>query len=150
MQILCVSRPIAIPACRKAVLRWTWEELYAAIIKVSPPVHVRSRSPPPPPRFSSADSSFRFSSASLRFVRLSCHRCRRFNASQAMEHRAPFVSGEATPFYLASRSACMNMRKLVRSCVLFCSVAWCRHRHILGARQRGVLRVLVGVLWPGA
>ncbi|CAM9310111.1 unnamed protein product [Scytosiphon promiscuus] len=37
----------------------------------------------------------------------------RFNASQAMEHRAPFVVGEATPFYLASRSACLNMRKLV-------------------------------------
>ncbi|CAM9557574.1 unnamed protein product, partial [Ectocarpus sp. 12 AP-2014] len=36
-----------------------------------------------------------------------------FNASQAVEHRAPFVVGEATPFYLASRKACMNMRKLV-------------------------------------
>ncbi|CAM9221042.1 unnamed protein product [Discosporangium mesarthrocarpum] len=35
------------------------------------------------------------------------------NASQALEHSAPFVVGEATPFYLASRKACETMSKLV-------------------------------------
>lgn len=42
-----------------------------------------------------------------------------FNASLAMEHRAPFVVGEATPFYLASRKACMNMRKMVSTQISF-------------------------------
>ena len=45
----------------------------------------------------------------------------RLNGSEAMENRELFVTGEATPFYLASRNACVNIRKLVSSGYKLCT-----------------------------
>lgn len=39
----------------------------------------------------------------------------RLNGSEATGIQELFVTGEATPFYLASRNACMHIRKLVSS-----------------------------------
>ncbi|CAN0289197.1 unnamed protein product [Pylaiella littoralis] len=36
-----------------------------------------------------------------------------FDASQAVENGAPFIVGEATPFYLASRDACKHIRRVL-------------------------------------